>query len=209
MSPFPKDAPAAERFATMEELARRGLLEWAAVDPGSVNVAYYDELREDKEGFVYLNPEDHVRYALGLARRYRFHPAYAIYEPGFVRLGATLHWRCSSPTPVYRFMFSSGFTFVFPPSDYGLTAYLHLLDQVAPGAQWIVGGLAVDVLPLIPRTVAEGGHVRVGLEDAPLRSERSNLQWVEAAVTGIVNAGGELAMPAEVRGFLEARDKGD
>jgi 3-keto-5-aminohexanoate cleavage enzyme len=209
MPPFPKDAPAADRFGTMEELARRGLLEWAAVDPGSVNLAYYDELREDVEGFVYANPEDHVRYALTLARRYRFHPAFAIYEPGFARMGATLHWRCSCPAPIYRFMFSSGYTFGFPPADYALTAYLKLLDQVAPGAQWMIGGLAVDVLPIVARTVMEGGHVRVGLEDAPFGSERSNLQWVEAAAGAITDVGGELATPKDIREQMEAIEMGD
>jgi len=208
-APFPKDAPAAERFATVAALAERGLLEWAAVDPGSVNVAYYDELRADREGFVYLNPEEHIRYALGLARKHRVHPAYAIYEPGFLRLGATLHWRCSSPSPIYRFMFSSGYTFGFPPDDYGLTAYLTLLDQVAPSAQWMLGGLSVDVLPLIPRAVVEGGHVRVGLEDAPFGSQRSNLEWVEEAVRRIDSAGGELARPQDVRTILEAADMGE
>jgi uncharacterized protein (DUF849 family) len=198
-----------ERFAHVEELARRGLLEWAAVDPGSANIAYYDDLREDKPGFVYLNPEEHIRHGLDLARRYRFHPAYAIYEPGFLRLGATLHWRCSCPVPIYRFMFSSGYTFGFPPDDYGLTAYLTLLDKVAPGAQWMVGGLSVDIVPLIPRIVAEGGHVRVGLEDAPWGSERSNLEWVEAAVRAIDNAGGELATATEIRALLQAKEMGD
>jgi uncharacterized protein (DUF849 family) len=197
------------RFAHVEELAKRGLLEWAVVDPGSTNFAHYDDLREDKVGFVYMNPEEHIRHGLDLARRYRFHPAYAIYEPGFLRLGASLHWRCSSPLPIYRFMFSSGFTFGFPPDDYGMTAYLNLLDQVAPGSPWMVGGLAVDVLPLIPRAVAEGGHVRVGLEDAPLGSERTNLQWVEEARARIENAGGELATAAEVRAVLHAVEMGD
>ena len=209
MPPFPKDGPVVERFSTTEALARRGLLEWAAVDPGSVNFAYYDELREDIEGFVYTNPEDHIRHALTLARRFRFHPAFAIYEPGFARMGATLHWRCSCPAPIYRFMFSSGYTFGFPPADYALTAYLKLLDQVAPGAQWMIGGLAVDVLPMIGRTVMEGGHVRVGLEDAPLGSERSNLQWVEAAAQAITDAGGELATPKDIRELMEAIEMGD
>ena len=209
MAPFPKDAPAAERFATMAQLAERGLLEWAAVDPGSVNFAYYDELREDREGFVYLNSEEHIRYALSVARKHHVHPAYAIYEPGFMRLGATLHWRCSSPSPIYRFMFTSGYTFGFPPDDYGLTAYLNLLDQVAPGAQWMLGGLSVDVLPLIPRAVVEGGHVRVGLEDAPFDSQRSNLEWVEEAARRIDSAGGELARPEDVRKVLEAADIGE
>ena len=104
-------------------------------------------------------------------------------------------------------MFSSGYTFGFPPDDYGLTAYLTLMDQVAPGAQWMIGGLSVDVLPMIPRAVMEGGHVRVGLEDAPLGSERTNLQWVEAATKAIDNAGGELATAADVRARAEgARD---
>jgi uncharacterized protein (DUF849 family) len=198
-----------ERFAHLQHLAQRGLLEWAAVDPGSVNFAYYDDLREDKPGFVYLNPEEHIRHGLDLARQYRFHPAYAIYEPGFLRLGATLYWRCSSPVPIYRFMFSSGFTFGFPPDDYGLTAYLTLMDQVAPGAQWMVGGLSVDVLPMIPRVVMEGGHVRVGLEDAPFDSERSNVQWVQAAVKAIDNSGGDLATAADVRAVLQALEMGD
>jgi uncharacterized protein (DUF849 family) len=205
----PSAQSAQARFAHVEELAKRGLLEWAAVDPGSTNFAHYDDLRQDKLGFVYLNPEEHVRHGLDLARRYRFHPAYAIYEPGFLRLGATLHWRCSSPLPIYRFMFSSGFTFGFPPDDYGLTAYLNLLDQVAPGSPWMVGGLAVDVLSMIPRAVAEGGHVRVGLEDAPLGSERTNVEWVEQARARIENAGGELASAEEIRAALRAVEMGD
>jgi uncharacterized protein (DUF849 family) len=203
------DAAAAQRYDTVEALAREGLIEWAVVDPGSANMAQYDDLREDKVGFVYLNPEEHVRHALGLARRYRLHPSYAIYEPGFMRLGATLHWRCSSPAPIYRFMFSSGYTFGFPPEDYGLTAYLNLLDQVAPGAQWMVAGLDVDVLPLISRVVAEGGHVRVGLEDAPHGSTRSNQEWVEAAVHAIANCGGALATPEDVRELLAAVEMGE
>src|SRR5262245_18084058 len=59
-----------ERFGHVQYLAQRGLLEWAAVDPGSVNFADYDDLREDKTGFVYLNPEEHIRHGLGLARQH-------------------------------------------------------------------------------------------------------------------------------------------
>ena len=84
---------AQQRFAHIEELARLGLIEWAAVDPGSVNFSLYDDLREDRPGFVYLNSEQEIRHGLAVARRYGLHPSYAIYEPGFARLGATLHWR--------------------------------------------------------------------------------------------------------------------
>lgn len=195
-----------QRFAHIEELARRGLIEWAAVDPGSTNFALYDDLREDKPGFVYLNPEEDIRYGLKLAMRFGLHPSYAIYEPGFMRLGATLHWRESCPAPIYRLMFSSGYTFGFPPEDYALTAYLKLLDQVAPGANWMLAGLHVDVAPMIPRAIAEGGHVRVGLEDAPWGSDKTNLQWVEDAARRIENSGGALATAQDIRATLSPEE---
>jgi uncharacterized protein (DUF849 family) len=209
MEPFAADETPAQSFAVQEELARQGLLEWAAVDPGSVNFASYDDLRKDREGFVYLNPESHLRHALGLAARYHFHPSYAIYEPGFVRLGATLHWRCGCPAPIYRFMFSSDYTFGFPPDDYGLTAHLNLLDQVAPGAQWMIAGLGVDILSLVPRAIAEGGHVRVGLEDASLGCTKSNVELVEDAVRVIETCAGELATAPQIRAELRGIELGE
>jgi uncharacterized protein (DUF849 family) len=195
--------PPQRRFAHVEALARRRLIERMPVDPGSVNFSLYDDLREDRPGFVHVNSEEDARHGLRLAARYGLHPSYAIYEPGFARLGATLHWRESCPAPVYRFMFSNDYTFSFPPEDYALTAYLKLLDQVAPGAQWMVAGLQVDILPMIPRVAAEGGHVRVGLQDALPGCELSNPQLVEQAARKILDIGGELATAAEVRSSLD------
>jgi uncharacterized protein (DUF849 family) len=63
----------------------------------------------------------------------------------------------------------------------------------------MISGLDVDVLPLVPRAVMERGHVRVGLEDAPFGTERSNVELVEEAVQLIENAGGTLATAADVR----------
>ena len=205
------DAPEARdpalRFAAVETLARRGLLEWAVVDPGSANLALYDWIAADREGFVYLNPDAHIRHGLALARQYRFHPAYACYEPGFVRLGAALHRRFEdAPRPIYRFMFSEAFTFGFPPEPFALPALTTLLHHAAPGAQWMVGGLGVDILPLVPHAVRAGGHVRVGLEDAPFGSTRSNLDWVEAAVAAVGIAGGSIASAAEIRRALKPAD---
>jgi uncharacterized protein (DUF849 family) len=210
LPPFAATESAQARYAVQEELAKRGLLEWAAVDPGSVNIAYYDDVRSDHAtSFVYLNPEDHLRHALALAARARVHPTFAIYEPGFIRLGATLHWRTSCPSPIYRLMFSSDFTFSFPPEDYGVTAYLNLLDQVAPGAKWMLAGLGVNIMPLIPRAVAEGGHVRVGLEDAPLGSTKTNVELVAEAAQLITNCESEVATAADIRAELEQTEMGD
>ena len=63
----------------------------------------------------------------------------------------------------------------------------------------MVAGLAVDIRPLIAAAVARGGHVRVGLEDAPLGTELTNLQWVEQASAAIEQAGGHVASAVEVR----------
>ena len=192
-----------ERFAAVEALARSGLIEWAVVDPGSTNLTLADAIAEDRQGFVYVNSEPELHHGLRLAARHRFHPAYACYEPGFIRLGAAMHRRYrEAPQPIYRLMFSDQFTFGFPPEPYALTALSTLLSQEAKGAPWMVGGLGVDILPLIPHAVAAGGHVRVGLEDAPHDSTKPNLAWVEAAVRAIENTGAVVASPAEVRRTL-------
>ena len=99
-------------------------------------------------------------------------------------------------------MFSDGFAFGFPPEEYGLEAYLELLAAEAPGAPWMIAGLAVDIRPLIPAAVAHGGHVRVGLEDAPLGTETTNLNGSRQATAAIEHAGGRLATAADVRQAL-------
>ena len=176
------------------------------VDPGSVNLAHRAAIAADREGFVYLNPESHIRRGLVLAARHGFHPGYACYEPGFVRLGAALAARYPGmPQPIYRLMFSDGFTFGFRPEPYALEAYLRLLAEAAPDAPWMIAGLAVDIATLIPLAVARGGHVRAGLEDAPLGSGEGNRALVAAAAGAIAAAGGRLASAAEVRRALADR----
>ncbi|MDA0238327.1 MAG: 3-keto-5-aminohexanoate cleavage protein [Proteobacteria bacterium] len=199
MNLIAEQSPNENRYAHIESLAKDGYLEWIVLDPGSCNISHYDHLKVDQVGYVYQNNERDVRHGMGIARQYGLHPSYAIYEPGFIRLGATLHWRESTVEPIYRLMFSSGFTFGFPPEDYALTAYLNLLDQVAPGCNWMIAGMDVDVIPLIPRVVMEGGHIRVGLGDAPFGCVKSNVELVEKAAESIGVSGGELAKAADVR----------
>jgi uncharacterized protein (DUF849 family) len=197
-------------FEPTVELAKRGILEWGFLDPGSVNFCFIDSDGAGLNqlmggGGVYSNPNHALEIAAGFAAEYKYHPAYACYEPGFVRQGALLHrHHPSMPVPVYRIMFSTGMTFSFPPEPYAVEAYAKLSATVAPGAPWMVAGLAVDVLPLIPTAVALGGGVRVGLEDAPAGTQRSNVELVEAAVRSIQKAGSEPATTAEVRAELAA-----
>ena len=78
---------AATRFAHLDALAERGLLDFAVIDPGSVNFTTAVTKSGAKPAFTYLNPEAHVRHALDFAKRQDLHPAFAIYEPGFTRAG--------------------------------------------------------------------------------------------------------------------------
>jgi len=82
------------------------------------------------------------------------------------------------------------------------TLNLDLLAECAQGAAWMIAGLRVDVLPLVAHAVARGGHVRVGIEDVPFGTERSNVEWVRAARREIETAGGRIAEVAAVRAGL-------
>jgi 3-keto-5-aminohexanoate cleavage enzyme len=192
----------AERFAHVEALAERGLLEFAVVDPGSVNFTTAVTTAEARPADTYLNPETHVRHALAFAARHGLPPAFAIYEPGFTRAGAALARAAGVKTPVYRFMFSQSFAFGFPPRPYALAAHVALLQELDASAHWMIAGLSADVRPLIGETVARGGHVRVGLEEAPLGSAMGNVAWIDDAVRLVREAGGEPATAADVRTAL-------
>ena len=190
------------RFGHVAELAARGLLEWAVVDPGSVAFVRFDELAGTAPGFIYQNPLADIRDGLQVAKAHGLHASFAIYEPGFTRLGAALVARTGAPAPIYRFMFSDEFAWGFPARPDFLDAHLRLLEMSAPGSAWMVAGLGVDIRPLIAAAVGRGGHVRVGLEDAPWGSDIGNRQWVEEAVRLVRAAGGEPATAADVRQAL-------
>ena len=51
------------------------------------------------------------------------------------------------------------------------------------GAPWMAAGLGVDIEPLLRDALELGGHVRVGLEDAPFGEARSNRALVETAAS--------------------------
>ena len=202
------DAPApltaAQRFAAVEKLLHAGLIEWAVVDPGSTHITHYDDIAKGKEGFIYANPESHIRYGLALAQKHGITPSYAIYEPGFMRLGAALHKAYpGTPVPMYRLMFSDHIAFGFRPVDWALEVYLKMLAQEAPNAPWMIAGLGVEIEPLVELAVGRGGHVRVGLEDAPMGCTLGNQALTERAARKIKAAGGRLASTSEVRSSLK------
>jgi uncharacterized protein (DUF849 family) len=197
-------ANVADRFAHIEALAARGLLEFAVIDPGSVNFTQVATTSAARPAGTHLNFEADVRHVLDFAKRNGFHPAFAIYEPGFTRAGAALARATGVKTPLYRFMFSDTFALGFPPKPYALAAHLALLEEEANSAPWMIAAISADIRPLIGEAVARGGHIRVGLEDAPLGTVESNLALVEEAVRMIRAHGAEPASVADMRRALQS-----
>jgi len=198
---------ARERYVHLERLAKNGLAEWGVIDPGSAVFTRFDEVARGEAGYTYFNPDDHFREGMRIAADHGVRPSYAIYEAGCTRLGAaTAAAMPKVPTPVYRFMFAEEFCFGFPPRERYLDAHLALLEELAPGAPWMVAGLGVDIRPLIAPAVARGGHIRVGLEDRPWGVAETNRALVEEAVRLVRAAGGEPATAAEVRAACAAAD---
>ena len=106
--------------------------------------------------------------------------------------------------PIYRFMLTDVFAFGLPADMYGLRTYIDLMEREHPGAPWMTAGRCTDILHLVQPTVEAGGHIRVGLEDAPLGTTKRNIDWVREAVEQIQRAGAEPATAAQVRaGFKE------
>lgn len=189
-----------ERLAPIKILAERGLLEWGVVDPGSVNITHTSQIANNVDGFLYANPDEHIRALLTLAAKDNWRPAYAIYEPGFARLGHALAQTIDGVrTPVYRVMFSDNLLFGMTPTAMAVRFYAEHLEGVAPGAPWMISGLDANVDSVIPLALELGAHIRVGLEDAPFGCVHSNLELVERAAKMIEISGRSLATPEEVR----------
>jgi 3-keto-5-aminohexanoate cleavage enzyme len=197
-----------DRYQSADELGRRGLLEWAVVDPGSLNINAYDFKTKQLQGkgVVYANTDAEIRCGMQLAAQYQFHPEYACFEPGFVRLGAAMHRVYgNAPQPIYSFRFAENMTLGLPPEEWALDAYLRLLEMEAPGAPWMAASMGGNITRLIPAIVARGGGVRTGLEDAPMGARVTNVDLVKECVQAIRAAGAEPATGNEVRAALKGR----
>lgn len=204
-SSYAGDMIGSGRYTHLGELAKRGLVEWGVLDPGSCNWLRFAGIPDGEAGFIYQNPGEHIREGMEVAQRHEIHPSFAIYEPGFTRLGAALAKAYPGmPTPIYRLMFSDDFAWGFPPRPWALDAHLRLLAEVAPQAPVMIAGLGVDLCPLIDAAVAKGVHVRTGLEDVPFGCEKSNAELVTEMVRHVERAGGRPATVGEVRAGLSA-----
>jgi 3-keto-5-aminohexanoate cleavage enzyme len=194
-----------ERWAHVEELARRGLGGMSLVDPGSVNVG----LRSD--GTVpgaaapepYQNSYTDTEYMFARSAALRAAPSISIFEPGFLRTALTLHRHGRVPPgAIVKLYFGGSLEFGLPPTERALDAYLELLEP--SGLPWSVAVLGGDVVGcgLAALALERGGHVRVGLEDHAGDRRPSNLELLDEAVSLLAAHGRRPATCAEARRML-------
>jgi uncharacterized protein (DUF849 family) len=82
-----------------------------------------------------------------------------------------------------------------------------MMQREHPEAPWMTAGRCSEISSLIAPTVGAGGHVRIGLEDAPLGTKLTNLDWVNKTVDLIEKAGGSMANAKEIRQSLSQKSK--
>jgi hypothetical protein len=183
----------AEQFAYLEPMEAEGALGMIAFDPGFTTFGRFDEHGlpsiSVRAGFSYPDCDWIVRYA-------QAHDAplsIGLYEPGQLRW--TLAYAKAGmfpPGSILKIYFGGdylidqdrvpGLSFGPVPFEDGLDLYLKMLGDVA--LPWIVSlqGDAILDSPIARSTLARGGHLRVGIEDAAGTTTLSNAGLVEAAV---------------------------
>mmetsp|Transcript_13323 Transcript_13323/g.39676 ORF Transcript_13323/g.39676 Transcript_13323/m.39676 type:complete len:401 (-) Transcript_13323:33-1235(-) len=89
--------------------------------------------------------------------------------------------------------------------EYSLRQLGHLTSMLHPGDTWTAIGVGKFEMPLAYAAIANGGHVRVGLEDTnkhPDGSVTTNYELVKHVVEMAKAMGREIATPAEAREIL-------
>ena len=96
-------------------------------------------------------------------------------------------------------MLSDNLLFGMQPSPMAVCFYAEHLALTAPGAPWMLSGLDADIEAIAPLALDLGAHLRVGLEDAPFGTDKTNMQLLEFALTTIDSSGRSLATAAQIR----------
>ncbi|MGI5936842.1 MAG: 3-keto-5-aminohexanoate cleavage protein [Oscillospiraceae bacterium] len=86
----------------------------------------------------------------------------------------------------------------------------YLISQLPPGSTWSAFGIGKGHMPIMFAVLANGGHIRVGMEDNVVygvdkdgkKIMATNNMLVERAVNAVKAFGNEVATPAEAREIL-------
>ena len=196
----------------VERIAEVVPLRMCAFDPGSTNIGQPgpDGL---PVGGVYGVSYDDCRYAFAFCERLRMGPALGIYEPNSLRTTLAYHRAGKLPAgSMVKFYFGGeyglmstepGVTFGLMPTEYGLLAYLDMLEGTElPWSVSVWGGDLMET-PIARLALERGGHLHVGVEEF-YSSDRSptNEELVREAVELCAKVGRPVATTEETASLL-------
>lgn len=150
---------------------------------------------------VFMNSPEFLEKLAITMNEAKVKPEFEIFHPGMFDVVA-YYAEQGLIRPPYHFQFVLGVRGAMAATMENLL-YLH--DHMPEGATWSAFGTSKNNVEIMLATLALGGHIRVGLEDANYYSrgvKASNLQLVERAAKSIKLANKEVATPAEAREIL-------
>lgn len=182
-----RNLPTRERFAPLSLSP-----ELASFDAGSVNMG----------DNIFLNHPEFLKELAEETLVRGIKPELEVFEVGMVYtcLGFLRKNLLKSPL---HFQFVLGTLGGMPATAKSI---LHLTEIIPEGSTWSVIGVGSDQLTMAMFGMAQGGHIRVGLEDNIYYSKgvlaKSNAQLVERVVRIAKEYGREVASPQEARKIL-------
>lgn len=197
----------AGKLEHIELLAKELPVRMCAFDPGSTNIGQPgpDGL---PVGGVYGVSYDDCRYAFEFCDRLDMGPALGIYEPNSLRTTLAYHRAGRLPAgAMVKFYFGGdyglmsttpGVTFGLMPTEYGLLAYLDMLEGT--DLPWSVSVWGGDLMatPIARLALERGGHLHIGVEEFydPNRSP-SNEELMHEALELCAKVGRPIATTAQ------------
>jgi|JI10StandDraft_1071094.scaffolds.fasta_scaffold575212_2 3-keto-5-aminohexanoate cleavage enzyme len=200
-----------ERFAHLAELASdpECHLDFATIDPGSVNYADYDP-RTKQLGWDYVLSVTHgeIRHFFDLAKRHGIRFSFTVRELGQIRHVLAYRDMGLVHDPLFlKITMSEKHAWGVPPSVQGLRLLTEGIIPAGVAYRWMlfVEGGSRNFVQLCRYAVGNGGHVRLGIGDTALYDGRalSNAEQVAEIVEMARQAGRGIATPAQTRALLD------
>ena len=179
--------PPEQRVAHVEELKP----EICSLDVGTFNFGTS----------VFMNTPEHLRIMATRIKAAGIKPEIEVFEPGHIIFAKQMIEEGLIEDPP-MFQLCLGIPYASPATAEAMTFLCSLLPE---SARWSAFGVARRQFPIAEEAVAQGGNLRVGLEDNLYLAKgeyASNGQLVEKAAEIVRGGGAEPAEPARAREIL-------
>lgn len=155
---------------------------------------------------VYENPPDLVDWLAGEMRTNGVKPEIEAFDLSHIHQAAAMNRDGRIPGRLYV-QFVMGVKNAMPVDRDVFDYYIKTVNRLVPDADWCAAGVGAHQITLNEWAIAEGGHVRTGLEDN-VRLDRntlapSNAALVERAVRLCERYGRPVATPSQARRILD------